>query len=318
MPVYVGVISPPTTPAPEPTPTPAPAPQRPRDPGRFQLVWIGPDGTELQLTSDTELHFTLDGWSNVVGAAPIIIVAYPHPRGGTRVGHVQPQPRTMTLPVRVRADTHMELVGGWRDFVRPIVATRRLGPGKLRILRPDGSAREIECYYQGGIEGEPGQGWLYDTAVLSLYCPDPYWRDVTPESIPYAYAGAPVSYLSPYLTVSPTSVLGVATATNAGDVEAWPEWTIVGPATSVVATNHTTGESFTLTGTLTAGQVATITTDPPTVRGPGDAIWTGKLSWPGAVLWGLQPGLNDVEFAVAGAGAGTSITLSYVPRYETA
>lgn len=198
------------------------------------------------------------------------------------------------------------------------MSTRRRGPGRLRALRPDGSAREIECYYQAGFDGEPGQGWLWDTAVLSLYCPDPFWRDVKAESIPYSYAGAPVSYLSPYLTVSPSSVLGVTTAHNAGDVEAWPTWTIIGPATAVVATNHSTGESFTLTGTLTAGQVATITTDPPAVRGPGGANWSNKLSWPGAVLWGLQPGVNDVEFAVAGAAAGTKITLSYVPRYETA
>lgn len=317
MPIYVGVIAPPTTPVPPPAASPVP-PRRPRDRGRFQLVWIAPDGTEVHLTSDSELHFTLDGWSNVVGAAPVSIVADPHPRGGTRVRHIQPEPRTMILPVRVRADTHMELVGGWRALARPIVATRRLGPGRLRILRPDGSAREIEAYYQAGFEGEPGQGWLYDTAVLSLYCPDPFWRDVKTLSTPYSYAGTPASYLNPYLTVSPSSVLGVTTATNPGDVEAWPTWTIVGPATAVVATNRTTGESFTLTGTLAAGQSATITTDPPAVRGPGDVNWTGNLSWPGAVLWGLQPGVNDVEFAVAGAAAGTSITLSYVPRYETA
>ncbi|MEU0081361.1 hypothetical protein ABZY58_25965 [Micromonospora tulbaghiae] len=318
MPVYVGVITPPTPPAPSPTPVPVP-PRRPADPGRFELVWITPgDGREVQLTSDSELHFTLDAWSGVTGAAPISIVADPHPRGGTRVRHIQPQPRTMILPVRVRADTHMELVWGWRDLASAIVATRRLGPGRLRILRPDGSAREIEAYYQAGFDGEPGQGWLYDTAVLSLYCPDPFWRDVRPETIPYSYGGDPVSYLSPYLTVSPSNILGATTANNAGNVEAWPTWRIVGPATSLVATNHTTGEAFEMVGTLSAGEVATISTDPPQVRGPAGQNWSDKLTYPGAVLWGLQPGPNAVEFAVSGAAAGTEIALSYVPRYETA
>lgn len=313
MPVLVGTITTPTTPTPI-TPT---TPRRAPDPGRPAAVWVAPDGTEWDLTSDSELHFTLDavtGW----GAAPVQIVADPHPRGGTRVRHIQPQARTITWPLRVRADSHVELVAGWRDLVRAFTQTRRLGPGRLRVMRPDGDAREIAAYYQAGFDGEPGQGHTYDTAVLSLYCEDPYWRAVDALETPYVYAGAPASYFDPYLTVSPSSVLGVTTAYNPGDVEAWPVWEIVGPAGGVTATNHTTGESFVLTGTIPAGQTATITTDPPTVRGPAGEVWTGNLDWPGAVLWGLQPGLNDVEFAVTGAGAGSSITLSYVPRYETA
>ncbi|SBT64214.1 Phage tail protein [Micromonospora sediminicola] len=315
MPVYVGTISTPPPPVDTPSPIPTPAPP-PVDPGRPVAVWIAPDGTEWPLTNDSTLFFTLNavtGW----GAAPINIVADDHPRGGTRVRHIQPQPRTITWPLRVRADTHLELVAGWRALSNAFTQTRRLGPGRLRIMRPNGDAREILAYYQQGFDGEPGQGHTYDTAVLSLYCEDPFWRAVRPLSLPYAY-GTAVSYLSPYLTVSPSSVLGTATAVNEGNVEAWPTWTIVGPATAVVATNLSTGEAFTLTGTLTAGQVATITTDPPAVRGPGGANWTGKLTWPGAQLWALQPGLNNVEFAVAGAAAGTAITLSYVPRYETA
>lgn len=310
MPIVVGPISSPTPPT---TPSTPPA----FDPGRPEAVWIAPDGTEWSLTSDRDLHFTLDavtGW----GAAPIQITADPHPRGGTRVRHIQPQPRTITWPLRVRADTHMELVTGWRELVRAFTQTRRLGPGRLRIARPDGSAREIEAYYEAGFDGEPGQGWVYDTAVLSLYCEDPYWRAAETLSTPYEYEGTPASYLDPYLTVSPSRVLGATTAVNPGDVESWPEWTIVGPATSLVATNHTTGEAFTLTATLLGGETATITTDPPAVRGPAGENWTTNLDWPGAVLWGLQPGLNDIEFSMGGAASGSQITLAYVPRYETA
>lgn len=302
MPIYVG--------------TPVPPPIRPVDPGRPQAVWIAPDGTEWQLTSDNELHFTLNavtGW----GAAPVRIVADAHPRGGTLVRHIQPQARTITWPIRVRADTHVELVAGWRAIARAFTMTRRLGPGTLRVMRPDGDAREIRAYYEAGFDGEPGQGHTYDTAVLSLYCEDPFWSAVAPVRTLYTN-GAAVSYLDPYLTVSPSSVLGAATAVNAGDVEAWPAWTIVGPASQVQATNSTTNETFRLTATLLAGETATITTDPPTVRGPAGQNWTGHLDWPGAVLWALQPGLNDVDFAVSGAEAGTQIALSYTPRYETA
>lgn len=314
MPILVGTTTTPTTPT--TPPSPPSTPRRAPDPGRPEAVWIAPDGTEWQLTSDFELHFTLDavsGW----GAAPVSIVADPHPRGGTRVRHIQPQARTITWPLRVRADTHLELVHGWRDIARAFTQTRRLGPGTLRVMRPDGDAREIEAYYQAGFDGEPEQGWLYDTAVLSLYCEDPYWRSAEPVTLPYQQATG-ASYLNPYMTVSPSSVLGTTTAHNAGDAEAWPVWEITGPATAITATNDTTGEAFTMTATLTAGQTATITTDPPAVRGPAGENWSNKLSWPGAVLWGLQPGSNDVEFAVTGSTSATRVVLSYVPRYETA
>src|SRR5690606_37411717 len=103
-----------------------------------------------------------------------------------------------------------------------------------------------------------------------------------------------------------------------GDVEAWPVWTITGPLEQLIAINHTIGASFTLTYSPGAGDEIVITTDPPTVRGPGGEVLTGALDWPGATLWGLVPGENRVAFVALGASAGTRIELTYVPRYETA
>jgi hypothetical protein len=195
--------------------------------------------------------------------------------------------------------------------------TRRLGPGRLQIARPDGSVREILACYEAGFDGEPRQGWTYDTAVLALYCEDPYWRDVAPTTVLREFAlGA--DFLRPFMTVSSSRTLGETQIDNRGDVEAWPAWTITGPASSVGATNSTTGEAFTLTHTLLAGQIVGITTDPPTVRGPAGEVLTGSLDWPGARLWALQPGVNDVDFQVGGSGPGTRIELSYYQRYETA
>jgi hypothetical protein len=101
-------------------------------------------------------------------------------------------------------------------------------------------------------------------------------------------------------------------------VAAWPEWTITGPASEIVATNHTYGQSFTLTYDLDAGETLTITTQRPTVRGPAGENLAGSLNWPEAYLWALAPGLNDIEFEVTGANTGTSISLAYHPRYEGA
>ncbi|MFB6392639.1 hypothetical protein [Polymorphospora lycopeni] len=260
-----------------------------------------------------------------LGAAPIGIVSDPHPRGGVRVRHIQPQARVINWPLVIRGTTADGFQALWRSLARAFTQTRRRGPGRLQIARPDGSVREIRAYYQAGWDGEPGRGWIDDTVVISLLCEDPYWRSTAPVRIRYEH-GSPVSYLEPvHLTVSPASVLGTTTAVNSGDVEAWPEWTITGPASAITATNVSSGESFTLDpnwdgdGDLLSGQTVTITTDPPAVRGPaGDGdIWTGALNWPGAVLWGLQPGTSNIQFAVSGSAAGTSIELAFDLRFET-
>jgi Phage tail protein. len=287
--------------------------------------WYPPDGSEpIPLNPDGTAWLSLDSWSGVTGAAPVQVVTDPHPRGGARVRHVQPQPRMIVWPLRFRARSHMDLVRSWRHVASKFTQTRRLGPGRLRIVRPDGTAREILAWYDGGFDGLPGQGWVHDTAVVSLLCEDPYWRDTIIQRVTRSYIDqSSVNFYDSFMTIASGRVLGETTITNPGDVEAWPTWEITGPASLVTATNHTTGEAFILDpdwaggGDLSVGETVTITTDPPTVRGPADAVWTGALNWPNATLWGLVPGVNHVEFQVDGADTGTSVTLSWQTRHET-
>jgi hypothetical protein len=282
-------------------------------------MWIAPDTTEWQLDNPILGWFTPPAVSGL-GAAPITITTDPNPRGGENVRHIQPEARFITWPLHVFGPTHMVFLERWRALAQAFTQTRRLGAGTLRLMRPDGSARDIRAYYQAGFNNEPDRNWIDDTVALTLLCEDPYWRDVQALTVEREHVVSTTSFLSPYPTVGTSNVLGATTVVNPSNVEAWPDWTITGPATSITATNNTTGESFVLTPSpaLTAGQVATITTDPPTVRGPAGAIWTGLLNWPSAVLWGLVPGPNAVTFSVAGSAAGTKIALSFRPRHETA
>lgn len=284
--------------------------------GVYTPTWISPDGTELDLNpAGTEL-FTMNAVTGL-GITPVTLATTPDPLGGVSVDDVVPQPRNITWPIRLRGATHLDFLDLWRTYSRAFALTRRMGPGRLRLARPDGSSREIEAYYQSGWDQEPGQGWTHDTPVIALFCPDGFWRDTEPEEILGEYA-TPVDYLSPYPSVSGGSVLGATTVTNGGDVEAWPTWTITGPATSITATNVTLGQSFTLTYSLAVDQVITITTRPGTIVGPGGVNLTSSLTWPGSRLWRLLPGANDVNFDVGGAGTGSSVQLTYYPRYETA
>jgi hypothetical protein len=290
------------------------------------LTWFDPSGTEYPLAW---AGWNTRGYLAAVGAAgfglaPIDITTDPMPRGGTQVRHVQPQARLITLPIFIEGTDHATFLAKWRELARSFAATRRLGPGLLLVARPDGSLRQIEAYYQEGWD-ESGTGASYaDTVVLTLYCPDPYWRAAESTLITRSTSGAGSSFLDPFPDVSSSQTLGSTVATNPGEVEAWPTWSISGPGSQLVATNTTTGEAFTLDITafrgspLIAGETVTIVTEPPSVTGPSGDNWTGALDWPGAVLWALQPGDNDVSFVMSGSGAGTTVEASFYARYETA
>jgi len=307
-------------------PVPSPPPRPPRDhtpayqPGTMRATWTDPGGTEWELTGPYEQHGRLtteqiSGW----GATPVSHVLDPLDRGGAQVRHVRAEPRTILWPLNIYGDTHLEFTRRWRQLMRAFTATSQRGPGVLTVWRPDGTARAIDAYYEDGFGGEAGEGWLYANPVLALLCPDGYWRDRSPLVVRREWGPPAASYLDPFPTVSSGNVLGDTVITNAGDVQAWPSWTITGPAQAITAVNHSADAAFTLTYALSAGQAITITTAGarPSVRGPDGQSLIGALDWPAAELWPLLPGDNSVAFNLEGAGAGAAVELVYHRRYES-
>jgi hypothetical protein len=289
------------------------------DIGSIYAVWTDPAGTDWLLSNTDPDYgaFTTNGIAGW-GGVPIEIITDPLARGGEQVRTIRTQPRRLTWPLHIYADTHTQFITRYRALLRAFtMTTHRAAPGVLTVWRPDGTGRQIEAYYEDGFGGETGQNWLSASPVLTLFCPDGYWRAINPTTVYRSFATG-TSFLVPFPTVSSSQVLGRSSVDNPGEVAAWPTWVITGPATKLVATNRSTADAFTLTYTLTAGQAITITTNRPTVRGPAGQNLTSALDWPGAVLWALQPGSNDVEFTVEGAGPGTAITLSYFARFEGA
>lgn len=317
MPLVVVPAPPPTAP---PPPTQAASPRA----GTIRATWTAPDGSVWDL-SNTDPDFgwltpnAIGGW----GANPVEIVADPDARGGERVRHIRSLPRRLTWPLHIHGEqaglvTHMLFVQRWWALMEAFTMTTHWRkPGVLRVARPDGSAREVEAFYEAGFEGEPGEGWVSANPVLTLYCPDGYWRDVTPVREPREYP-ASRPYLNPYPTVSSDRVFGATTIVNPGQVDAWPVWTVTGPATQLVAANNTLGEQFTLTYTLAAGQQLTMATRTLRVRGPAGQNLVDALNWPWAQVWPLRPRANDINYQVSGSEPGTSIVLEYYPRYEAA
>lgn len=287
--------------------------------GTMRATYVDPEGTEWDLSNiNPDVgYFTTDGIGGW-GAPPFEIVTDPVPRGGEAIRAIRSQASRLTWPLHIYADTHMQFITRYRALKRAILMTaRRNLPGVLKVARPDGSARTIEVYYEDGFGGEPGENWVSANPVLTLFCPDGSWKD-TEQMVITRVTEPASSFYTPWLTISSSQVIGSSVIVNPGDVHAWPVWTINGPATSITATNSTTGEAFTLTYAINVGQTITITTDRPTVRGPAGENIAGSLNWPGAWLWGLAPGNNNVTFTVAGAGTGTQIRMAFYPRYEGA
>jgi hypothetical protein len=290
------------------------------DVGNMTATWTDPFGVEWPLTDDSPDgvgFFTTTGpagWH----ATTYEIVTDPVPRGGESVRFIRAQPCRIVWPLYVGGDTHLQWLQRHRQIRKAFLSTLHRGiPGTLKISRPDDTAREIDCFYESGFEGQAGEGRLFSKDAITLYAPDGYWRDLNVISISRSYVPG-VNFLSPFPQVSDSLTLGETTLNNPGDVDAWPFWTITGPMTALTATNITTGQEFTLTYALNPGEQITIATQQPAVRGPSGQNLTYALDWPDAFLWSMSPGDNDVIMNVSGGASGTTLVLAFRPRYEGA
>lgn len=295
-----------------------------------QIAYVDPYGVEwfLGIEALDAIGMTATTGVTGLGLPPRTITADPNPRGGTSPRHVQKGPRTVILPVLIEGADHSTFLGRFRGLAEAMDATDTAGPGWLVVYRPDGSRRLTPCYYEAGFDHDPDLTATTDLVVLQMYCPSPWWQAPDPIVIPRSGGSAAVSFLSPFFRLTNTQIFGSTTATNPGGITAWPTWTITGPTTFVTATNNTTGESFTFNPVgfrgsgLAAGEVLTITTDPPTITGPAGGPngtnWSGSLNWPGAILWGLRKGDNAITYTVSGGSSATAVDLSFYPRWATA
>ncbi|MEV4033391.1 phage tail protein [Streptomyces umbrinus] len=310
--------------APVVTPEPPPPVDVPEI-GYASITYIDPAGTRWPMTDLSADWYTLAEGVSGLGAAPYVLTSDDHPRGGARLRHVQPQPRTIVWPLFVKGVDHTVFTANWRKLARAFTRTLRDGPGTLEVARPDGSVRTVAVHYSAGYDGrgQVATGITWDSAVLTLWCEDPYWVDVQAVTV-HRETGTQVDYLEPYPSVSSSQVLGATTVDNPGDVDVWPVWVITGPATSITFTREDTGETFTLDmedtvhGALLDGETVTVSTDPPRVRSDSDENLVNGLNWPTAVLWALPPGETPVTFQLDGAAAGSAVDLLFHPRYETA
>ncbi|QOC89884.1 phage tail family protein [Micromonospora craniellae] len=291
------------------------------------LSWATPaplGGSVVPLSGDLDRGWhvlNIDG----LGSVPRSLTTAARARGGSRLRNQRLDGRSIILSILIWGDTEAQFVQRWWELEDLLCGTDVDRPGVLSVLRPGQSqARVIDAYYASGFDGEPGAGILDDVVVVTLTCPGGLFRAAEPVTFEWKPED-PVDFFDDgFPAVSADSIGGEQDVTNVGKVDAWPDWTIIGPAdglTAAITTNGVTRQ-FVFTpvgGALEDGAAATITTDPRAVLGPNGENWTAAVNWATGRPWPIPRGTSRITFTAAGVEAGkTRILLAFHPQFRVA
>lgn len=238
---------------------------------------------------------------------------------------VRTLPRDLFIPVVITRQNRDDVLELRRQLIRALNPMN--GECVVSSAWPDGSVRRIRCRYVEGMDaGEQGPGNMGVTAMrygLRFMADDPYMYGdeiVTTWSLaPQTRTELPMPGADGMYEVVSSPLLGGGGVTifNPGDVDAYPTWSFTGPFTQIVATNATTGKSFTIDYTAASGSNRLdLVTDPGTsylVDESGQNRWNTLTA--GYKLWPLRGGDNEINISFAGATAASLATLTYMPFY---
>jgi phage-related protein len=267
-----------------------------------------------------------NGWVLQPGAKGLDMPVYAYTQDespgidGYAIRQVRAGGKEIALPIAFWADdSRAAYLTRRRTLIRSVNPKR--GDGTLTVTQADGTARTITARYTSGLEGDESldaAGARWCMGVLTFACPSPFWlgAEITTE-----WRAAVSGTFFPFLplTVGNSQVLGSVTVDNDGDDNAFPIWTITGPATAVSLTNVTTGEVLVLTHTITVGDTIVIDTrerQQTALLNGATNLW-GDIS-DASTLWALEPGLNDLTLTVTGSTSNTRVRMTYQPRYLAA
>jgi phage-related protein len=199
------------------------------------------------------------------------------------------------------------------------------GIGRLRVIAPGGDSREIFCRVSSGLGisevlGEDSA--FYAQRISATFIAhDPYWYAVGDTAIVYTGDVAVATFFPFFpLRLSASAVFANDNSiNNPGDLEAWPVWTIAGPASNIVLSNLTTSESITLNTAIVSGSTISIDTRPgakTVLADDGTSLF--PLMTPTSSLFSLARGDNHIQIAMDSTTSTSSVRLAFRPRYLAA
>ena len=299
-----------------------------QSPGSTGDIWLneGAKGLDMPL-----YDVQVDEFPNVAGSVP---------RSARGAG------REIFLPLTIWGDTRAEAVATKRRLIRALPPTRmwkRMAKLVVAEAGADGvyePYREIEVYYDSGLEGAEGEenGRNYYRFGLVLQAVDPYFRALEDVKAAFATYGDIEKFFPPEGEpfVSPDGLSGgfqltpdpvytdTITVHNPGDEPVYPTWRFLGPLEGPFnlvrgATAFSDEEALSITSlSLDEGETATLVTEPGKVSlstsAGAQVVWSSLAVNPR--FWALDPGDNTVSIVGLGGEAGAdTFQLSFRPKY---
>lgn len=291
----------------------------PVDPNAVELVsWVDASNAEHVLTNGVTIALMVGrrGWWMPLSRVLTQDLAL---QPGEAFRSVKDLSRDVNLPVFIDVETPAAARDALRELSRWFDPTA--GDGWLKVDYGD-VVRRLRARPLGLEAAEDLDQWTIPRrAVASVRALHPYWQDETPQTVTFEPGEGAGDFFPIFpMRLSPSSLFAKKPVTNAGDVDAWPIWTIEGPAQNVVLTNVTTGAQLALRTEfiLLVGETLTIDTR-PLVRSvldqSGNRVFGYQTST--SELWALAPGINDIRVQIGSLDTSeTFVTLSYTQEYR--
>ena len=296
-------------------------------PTPLQIDYIDPDGNDWDLSDLTFSNgYICTGITGIEGLV-VSLQSVPLLDGTATASLFIPQPGTIVIGIlvgRPASDREFDYYATLDLISRAFYHRRneQPKPGWLMVQRPDGTTRQIAVYTTSGPATPEVAVSNHSNFSFTLQTLDPYWQELNTQSLIYKMSIAPG--ILPLLPVqlAGASIIGASTVINGGNAQAWPVWTITGPGTPTLQ-NLTSGRQWSLNTSIPAGNVVQVVTKPGSQSAVN--VTTANNIWDQLVLggtlsnlWALMSGANQVNIAMAGSAANTSVGLSWVNRWNRA
>lgn len=277
------------------------------------MLWTGYDGVVWDITGGR------NGLCMLPGVRGLTMPPVAHHKSrtasvpGARWRGVSTEEREVFWPIQVYHDEgSIEWVARDSAFWATLQPQRT---GEWAVVQPNGERRTLTLRFRddgsAAFNTDPAMtGWI--NYGITLDAEQPYWegRRVTQAwkdstAIPF-FNGPPFNIASGMEATN-------AKITNAGDVEAYPLWTLTGPITS--ATLGVAGQLITINFPVPAGKTLVIDTAPSKLT----AVMDGVDKIPALVTSDfapLPPG-KDIPVSLGLVGSG-SIEMAFTPLYYRA
>lgn len=228
--------------------------------------------------------------------------------GGVLVNRSRPV-RSIALALYVEHATRVETAVAE-------LASMLQGPGTL-VYADDVQSRTLrQVIYETGIDGSGPGNLLARSLVVSLLALDPWWYGPAVSQLLPTVAVTGFDAAIAFDSVTPFDGGGSVAVAVTGDVEAYPVFTVAGPATTLTVGSG--GFAWQISSTLTSSDTLVVD-HRPSSRGPrknGGAVdWS--LLTETSRLWPLAQGLTPVITGATGTTGATSVVMSWEPKYLT-